>query len=70
MYGRVLKLIPGSGMVFQLGSFKILVSIMGDPFKGTLLNPTSGPLNRDLIERVYIPKGPPTPNPKPSTLKP
>ena len=28
----------------------------------TLLNPTSGSLKRDLIERVYIPKGPPNPN--------
>ena len=39
-----------------------------DPFRenpsstGTLLNPTSGSLERDLIERVYIPKGPPNPN--------
>ena len=28
----------------------------------TLLNPTSGSLQRDLIERVYVPKGPPNPN--------
>ena len=31
------------------------------PEKGTLLNPTYGSLKRDLIERVYIPKGPPNP---------
>ena len=30
--------------------------------KGTLLNPISGSLKRDLIERVYIPKSPPTPS--------
>ena len=29
---------------------------------GTLLNPTYGSLKGDLIERVYIPKGPPHPN--------
>ena len=28
------------------------------PLKGTLLDPTSGSLKTDLIERVYIPKGP------------
>ena len=28
------------------------------PLKGTLLNPTSGSLTRDLIERVYIPTFP------------
>ena len=35
---------------------------LGDPLKGTLLNPTSGSLKRELVERVYIiciPKGPP-----------
>ena len=30
------------------------------------MNPTSGSLKRELIERVYIPKGPP--NPKFHTL--
>ena len=35
------------------------------PLKGTLLNPTSGSLEGDLIERVYIPEGPSTLNPKP-----
>ena len=30
--------------------------------KGTLLNPTYGSLERDRIERVYIPKDPPNPN--------
>ena len=29
----------------------------GGTLKGTLLNPTSGSLKRDPIERVYIPKG-------------
>ena len=33
----------------------------GDPLKGTLLNPTSGALKGDLVERVFIPKGPPNP---------
>ena len=33
-------------------------SIRETPSKGTLLNPTSGSLKRDLIERVYIPKRP------------
>ena len=28
-----------------------------------LLNPLLAPLNRDLIQRVYIPKGPPNPIP-------
>ena len=32
--------------------------VLGDPLKGTLLNPTYGSLKGDLIERVYIPKGP------------
>ena len=34
----------------------------GDPFKGALLNRTCGSLEGDLIERVYIPKGPPNPD--------
>ena len=29
---------------------------------GTLLNPTCGSLQEDLVESVYIPKGPPNPN--------
>ena len=29
---------------------------------GTLLNPTCDSIKGDLIERVYIPKGPPNPN--------
>ena len=41
----------------------ILGSIRERPLKrGTLLNPTSGSLTRDLIERVYIPRGLPNPN--------
>ena len=42
--------------------------MIGFPLKGTLLNPTSGSLKRDLIERLYITKGlciakgPPNPN--------
>ena len=32
------------------------------PLKGTLLSPTYGSLKRDLIQMVYIPKGPPNPN--------
>ena len=40
----------------------MLGSIRETPLKGTLLNPTYGSLKRDLIERVYIPKGPPNPN--------
>ena len=32
---------------------------LGDPLNGTLLNPTYGSLKRDLIESVYILKGPP-----------
>ena len=36
--------------------------VEGGPLKGTLLNPTSGSLKRDLVERVYIPDGPPNPN--------
>ena len=36
----------------------ILGSIRETPEKGPLLNPTSGSLKRDLLERVYIPKGP------------
>ena len=41
------------------------------PLKGTLLNPTYGFLNRDRIERVWIPKGPPSPNsyPQPYLLR-
>ena len=30
--------------------------------KGTLLNLSYGSLKRDLVERVYIPKSPPSPN--------
>ena len=33
----------------------------GDPLEGTL-NPTFGSLKRNLIDRVYILKGPPNPN--------
>ena len=36
----------------------LLGSVLRDHLKGTLLNPTSGSLKRDLVERVYIP----TPN--------
>ena len=32
------------------------------PLKGTLLNPSSGSLKRDLIESVYVPKGPLNPD--------
>ena len=44
-----------------------------DLFKETLLTPTSGSLNRDLSERVYIRKVPPNPNsskpqPRPSGI--
>ena len=39
--------------------FQILISIRETPFKeGTLLHRTCGLLKKDLIERVYIPKGP------------
>ena len=41
---------------------RILCSIRETPEKGTLLSPTSGSPKRDLIERVFIPKGPPNPN--------
>ena len=34
-----------------------------DPQKGPLLNPLVALLNWDLIQRVYIPKGPPNPIP-------
>ena len=36
--------------------------IRGTPSRAPLLNPTFGSLKRDLIERVYIPKGPPNPS--------
>ena len=40
----------------------LLGSIRETPLKGTLLNPTCSSLKGDLIERVYIPQGPPNPN--------
>ena len=46
--GQRLRRFGGAGVLIILGR--------------TLLNPTSGSLERDLIERVYIPKGPPNPN--------
>ena len=33
----------------------------GGPLKGTLLSLTYGSLPRNLIERVYVPQGPPNP---------
>ena len=45
-----------------LGEAHVLSSIRETPLKGALLNPTYGSLKRDLIERVYVPKGPPNPN--------
>ena len=40
----------------------LLGSIRETPKGGALLNPTFGSLKRELIERVYIPKGLPNPN--------
>ena len=43
-----------------------LTNILGSnretPEKGPFLNPAYGSLERDLMERVHIPKGPPNPN--------
>ena len=45
--------------------FEAILGSIGE----TLLNPTSGSLERALIERVYIPKGPPNHRtPKPLNL--
>ena len=44
-----------------MGSYCIGALIIR-PLKGTLLNPTYGALKKELIESVYIPKGPPSPN--------
>ena len=41
---------------------KILGSIRETPLNGTLLKVAYGSLKRDLLEGIYIPKGPPNPN--------
>ena len=56
------------GLWFRSLGFRIVLGSIRDPLKGTLLNPTSGSLKRDLIERVYIPKGPPNPNSQTESL--
>ena len=53
---------PGSWKPAMQGAFIISGSIGETPLKGILLNPTFDSLKRDLIERVYVPKGPPNPN--------
>ena len=52
----------------------ILGRIRGTLKREPLLNPLLALLNKDLIQRVFIPKGPPNPipylSPKPSALNP
>ena len=36
--------------------------VLGRPLQGDPLDPTSGSLKWDLIQRVFVPKGPPYPN--------
>ena len=49
----------------KLAVVRVLGRIRGAPEKGALLNPLLALLNRDLMERVYIPRGPRNPIPKP-----
>ena len=51
----------GLFVVCGLGFKLIPGSVRETPIEGTLLNPTSGSLKGDLIERAYIPKDPPQP---------
>ena len=51
------------GVLFQLYLFFFGPRFLAGFFlKGTLLNPASGSRQRDLIERVYLPKNPSNPN--------